>query len=135
MGRKKQPPTPDNLPYLNDLVSFYKHMKARPPLNKDFDIREINPEVLKGYDYVAQPFRHSFYRITLFLEGEVTLNAGFWKRNLSKPALYFKTPCQVVSWTKPAAWLKEYFIVFTETFLLKHKSIADIVFELPFFQL
>jgi AraC family transcriptional regulator, transcriptional activator of pobA len=65
----------------------------------------------------------------------VTLNAGFWKTRLSKPALYFKTPCQVVSWTKPAAWLKEYFIVFTETFLLKHKSIADIVFELPFFQL
>jgi len=41
----------------------------------------------------------------------------------------------MVSWTKPATWLKEYFIVFTENFLLKHKSIADIVFELPFFQL
>ena len=41
----------------------------------------------------------------------------------------------VASWTKPAAWLKEYFIVFTENFLLKHISIAYIVFELPFFQL
>ena len=125
----------EEVPYFNELVSFYNHVKARPPLDKDFDIREIDPEVLKSYDYVARPFRHSFYCITLFLQGDVTLNAGFWKTRLSKPALYFKTPCQVVSWTKPAAWLKEYFIVFTESFLLKHNSIAEIVFELPFFQL
>ena len=125
----------EDIPYFSELVSFYNHVKARPPLDKDFDIREIDPEVLKAYDYVARPFRHSFYCITLFLQGDVTLNAGFWKTKLSKPALYFKTPCQVVSWTKPAAWLKEYFIVFTESFLLKHKSIAEIVFELPFFQM
>jgi AraC family transcriptional activator of pobA len=125
----------EDIPYFNDLVSFYNHVKARPPLDKDFDIREIDPEVLKAYDYVAKPFRHSFYCITLFLQGDVTLNAGFWKTRLSKPALYIKTPCQVVSWAKPAVWLREYFIVFTESFLLRHKSIAEIVFELPFFQL
>jgi AraC-like DNA-binding protein len=52
-----------------------------------------------------------------------------------KPALYFKTPCQVVSWTKPQQWLKEYFIVFTENFMLNYKTLSDIIFELPFFQL
>jgi len=135
MSRTKQQSPNDDIPYLQDLVSFYKHVKARPPLHKDFDIREIDPEVLKSYDYVARPFRHSFYCITLFLQGDVTLNAGFWKTRLSKPALYFKTPCQVLSWMKPQQWLKEYFIVFTEDFMLSHKTLADIIFKLPFFRL
>jgi|SRR6266496_8541 len=135
ISTKKRHTSEENIPYFNDLVSFYKHVKARPPLHTDFDIREIDPEVLKSYDYVAKPFRHSFYCITLFLQGDITLNAGFWKTRLSKPALYFKTPCQVVSWFKPERWLKEYFIVFTESFMLKYKSLADIVFDLPFFEL
>lgn len=124
-----------NVPFLRDLTSFYKFINARPPLNKDFDIREIDPEVLKGYDFVARPFRHSFYCITMFLQGDITLNTGFWKTRLKNPAIYFKTPCQVVSWQKPERWLKEYFLVFTEKFLADHKLLADIVFDLPFFQL
>lgn len=124
-----------NIPYLTDLDSFYKHVKAKPPLYKDIDIREIDPKVVKNYDYVAKPFRHSFYCITLFLEGDVTLNAGYWKARLNKPAIFFKTPCQVVSWLKPERGLKEYFIVFTEDYLRNHKIISDIVFELPFVQL
>ena len=135
MRKTKQQATQNNIPYFSDLVSFYKHVNARPPLHKDFDIREIDPEVLKGYDYVAKPFRHSFYCIAFFLQGDITLNTGFWKTRLRKPALYFKTPCQVVSWAKPERWLKEYFIVFTENFMLNYKALADIIFELPFFQL
>lgn len=126
---------PENIPYFHELESFYKHVKAKPPLYKDFDIREIDPEVLKNYDYVARPFRHSFYCIALFLTGNITLNAGFWRVRLKKPGLYFKTPCQVVSWQKPEQWLQEYFLVFTEKFLADHKLLADIVFDLPFFQL
>jgi AraC-like DNA-binding protein len=125
----------EKIPFLTDLDGLYKHLKARPPLHKDFDVREIDPEVLKNYDYVARPFRHSFYCITLFLQGDINLNAGFWKTRLNKPALYFKTPCQVVSWAKPERWLKEYFIVFTEKFLLENRILADIIFEFPFFQL
>ncbi|MDP9042940.1 MAG: helix-turn-helix domain-containing protein [Bacteroidota bacterium] len=125
----------EKIPYLRDLASFYKHVKARPPLHKEFDIREINPEVLKNYDFVAKPFRHSFYCMALFLEGDISLNTGFWKVRLKRPAVYFKTPCQVVSWQKPERWLKEYFIVFTDRFLADHKSLADIIFDLPFFQL
>jgi AraC family transcriptional activator of pobA len=128
-------PTTESIPYISDLATFYKYVKARPPLHKDFDIREIDPNVLKNYDYVAKPFRHSFYCIALFLQGDITLNAGFWKVRLQKPALYFKTPCQVVSWQKPAQWLQEYFIVFTEKFLADHKLLGDIIFDLPFFQL
>jgi len=135
MGKTKQQATQNNIPYLHDLLSFYRHINARPPLNKDFDIREIDPEVLKSYDYVAKPFRHSFYCIVLFLQGDITLNTGFWKTRLKKQALYFKTPCQVVSWAKPERRLKEYFIVFTENFMSNYKALADIVFELPFFQL
>ncbi|TDX00626.1 helix-turn-helix domain-containing protein [Dinghuibacter silviterrae] len=135
MSKKTQSPPQEDIPYLQDLFGLYKHIKARPPLHKDFDIREIDPEVLKGYDYVAKPFRHSFYCITLFLEGDITLNAGFWKKRINKPALYFKTPCQIVSWLKPERWLKEYFIVFTEGFLLKNKALADLVFGLPFFDM
>src|SRR4030095_12458017 len=135
MNKIKQQVTNQSIPYLSDLVSFYKHVNARPPLHKDFDIRQINPDVLKGYDYAARPFTHSFYCITLFLQGDVTLDTGFWKLKLNKPALYFKTPCQVVSWQKPERWLQEYFIVFTEKFLADHKLLADIIFDLPFFQL
>lgn len=127
--------TTESIPFLRDLATFYKHVKARPPLDKDFDIREIDPNVLKNYDYVAKPFRHSFYCIALFLQGDITLNTGFWKVKLQKPALYFKTPCQVVSWQKPAQWLQEYFIVFTEKFLADHKLLGDLIFDLPFFQL
>ena len=135
MNRKDRKHQTDNIPFLRDLASFYKHVNARPPLNKDFDIREIDPEVLKGYDYTARPFHHSFYCITFLLEGDVTLNSGFWKQSLKKPALYFKTPYQLVSWIKPERWLKEYFIVFTEDFMLRHKPLADIIFALPFFKL
>jgi len=120
---------------LRDLGSLYQHINARPPLHKDFDIRLIDPQVLKNYDYVAKPFRHSFYCITLFLQGDITLNTGFWKSRLKKPALYFKTPCQVVSWQKPERLLYEYFIVFTEKFLAEHRFLSDIIFDLPFFQL
>lgn len=125
----------EKIPYLRDLPSFYKHVKARPPLHKEFDIREIDPEVLKNYDFVASPFRHSFFCIALFLDGDISLNTGFWKVRLKRPAIYFKTPCQVVSWQKPETWLKEYFVVFTERFLADHKFLADIIYDLPFFQL
>ncbi|HEX9512871.1 MAG TPA: hypothetical protein VF939_20415, partial [Puia sp.] len=70
MGGTRRQIINKEIPYLPDLVSFYNHVKAKPPLHKDFDIREIDPEVLKAYDYVAKPFRHSFYCITLFLEGD-----------------------------------------------------------------
>lgn len=125
----------EDIPYFSELESFYNHVKARPPLNKDFDIRRIDPKVLKAYDYVSKPFRHSFYCIALFLQGNITLNTGFWKSKLTKPCLYLKTPCQVVSWAKPPQWLDEYFIVFTDTFILKYKMLADIIFDLPFFRL
>ena len=133
MSKVKQQIAKETIPYLSDLVSFYKHVQARPSLHKDFDIGESDPEVVKSYDYVAKPFRHSFYCITLFLQGDITLGTGFWKTRLSKPALYFKTPCQVVSWTKSERWLKEYFIVFAESFMLSYKALADIIFELLFF--
>lgn len=123
------------VPFFTELVSFYKHVNARAPLDEDFDVREIDPEVLKNYDYVAKPFRHSFYCITLFLQGDVTLNSGFWRTSLKKPALYFKTPSQVVSWNKPEKWLQEYFIVFTDKFLRSNPALAEIVYNLPFFQL
>lgn len=125
----------EDVPFLKDLDSFYKHVKAKPPLNKDFDIRQIDPEVMRNYDYVAAPFRHSFYCIAFFLQGDITLNTGFWKSHLQKPALYIKTPHQIVSWIKPEKWLKEYFIVFTETFIRNYKVLADLIFDLPFFKL
>ena len=76
----------ESIPYFNDIVSFYKHVNARPPLHNDFDIREIDPQVLKGYDFAARPFRHSFYCVVLFLQGDISLNTGFWKTRLKKPA-------------------------------------------------
>jgi AraC family transcriptional activator of pobA len=135
MKQKKKIHEDEKIPYFEELISFYKHINASPPLSEDFDIREINPEVLKAFDYVAKPFRHNLYCIAFYLEGDVTLNTGFWKTKLDKPAIYFKTPCQILSWAKPAKWLKEYFIVFTESFILKHKPLADIIFALPFFKL
>lgn len=120
MKKKKTNHFDETIPYYNDLIGFYKHIKASPPLSEHFDIREINPEVIKSYDYVAKPFRHNLYCITLYLEGDVTLTTGFWKTKLNKPALYFKTPHQLLSWIKPEKWLKEFFIVFTENFLLKY---------------
>src|SRR5258706_15025202 len=134
MGKDKKQ-VEEDIPYLSDLISFYKHVNARPPLHKDFDIRQIDPEVLKAYDSVAKPFRHSFFCITLFLQGDITLNSGFWKLRINKPALYFKTPCQVVSWSKPQKWLKEYFIVFLKTFFLNLKPFPTLFFNLPFSQL
>ena len=135
MNKKDRKDQTETIPFLRDLASFYEHVNARPPLDKEFDIREIDPEVLKGYDYTARPFHHSFYCITFLLEGDVTLNSGFWKQSLKRPALYFKTPYQLVSWIKPERWLREYFIVFTEDFIRRHKPLSDIIFALPFFEL
>jgi len=52
MGGAREQIMNKEIPYLPDLVSFYNHVKAKPPLHKDFDIREIDPEVLKSYDYL-----------------------------------------------------------------------------------
>ena len=89
-GKKQQAPA-EEIPYFDNLFDFYRHIKTRPPLHDGFDIREINPDALRQYDYLAKPFRHSFYCIALFMEGDVNLNAGFWKTHINKPALYFKT--------------------------------------------
>ena len=96
MRQKKINHFDETIPQFNDLISFYKHVKASPPLSEDFDIREINPETIKLYDFITKPFRHRFYCIALYLEGGVTLNTGFWKTKLDKPALYFKTPYQIL---------------------------------------
>ena len=69
MHKKKKDLVEKTIPQFDDLFSFYKHINASPPLNKDFDIREINPEIIRNFDFVAKPFRHSFYCITLYLEG------------------------------------------------------------------
>lgn len=135
MKRKNDNASGADIPFLTDLNSFYKHVNASPPLHKDIDVRELDSKGVKLPDYVTKPFRHSFYCITLFLEGDVTLNAGFWKTRLTKPAIYIKTPRQVVSWLKPERGPKQYFIVFTEDYLRSNKIISDIVFELPFIQL
>ncbi|QEC78893.1 AraC family transcriptional regulator [Mucilaginibacter ginsenosidivorax] len=135
MKSKKLKDAESSIPYLTDLISFYKHVNAKPPLHADFDVRELDPEVMKSYDFVAKPFRHSFYCITLFMQGNAQLNGGFWKTNLSRPALYFKTPSQVVSWSKPERWLQEYFIVFTDAFLRANPILAELIFDMPFFHL
>jgi AraC family transcriptional activator of pobA len=123
------------IPYFHDLESFYKHIKVRPPLYKDFDIKEIGPKILKNYEFAATPFRHSFYCVALFLKGDISLNAGNHKIRLQTPSLYFRTPSQLVSWQKPEQKLQEYFIIFTEQFLAEHRLLADIIFDLPFFRL
>ena len=135
MKRKNHNAPGTDIPFLTDLDSFYKHVNAAPPLYKDIDIREFDSKGVKPPDYVTRPFRHSFYCITLFLEGDITLNAGFWKNQLNRPAIYIKTPRQVISWLKPERGPKQYFIVFTEEYLRGNKTIADIIFELPFLQL
>ncbi len=135
MNNKKRKNAAPDIPYFRELESFYRHLKAGAPLHKDFDIRLIDSEALKNYDYVASPFHHSFYCITFFLQGDITLNSGFSKVRLRKPTIYLKTPLQILSWQKPEHFLQEYILVSTENFLADHKLLADIIFDLPFFHL
>jgi len=130
-----QQPAAEKIPYMRDLTSLYKHVNARPPLHKEFDIREIDPDVLKNFDFEARPFRHSFYCLTLFLQGDIELNTDVWKVRLKRPALYFKTPCHIIKGDKEEPRLQEYFIAFTDRFLSDHKLLADIIYGLSFFKL
>jgi AraC family transcriptional activator of pobA len=41
----------------------------------------------------------------------------------------------LLSWSKPEKWLREYFVVFTERFATRHKPLADLIFDLPFFHM
>ncbi|MGH7452692.1 MAG: hypothetical protein ACRENG_15200, partial [bacterium] len=123
------------LPEFDNLIDFCKYIKMPPPLDEDFDVRKI--EDMKDFcaELDMKPFRHRFYAISLYLKGDGVMNTGFWKRKLDKPALFFKTPYQVMSWQISPGMLKEYFILFTEKFLLKHKQLSAVIFDFPFLQL
>ncbi|AYB34834.1 helix-turn-helix domain-containing protein [Chryseolinea soli] len=135
MASKNKVSSQAHIPLLENLVDFYKFVGAAPPLSKDFDLREVDTQLMNLFDSVVEPFRHRFYCVSLYLEGGGIMNTGFWKTTLSKPALYFKTPNTILSWVIPEGTRKEYYILFTEAFLIKHKALAELVFDLPFFQL
>ncbi len=135
MASKSKVSNQEHIPLLENLFDFYKFVGASPPLSKDFDLREVDTKLMNLFDSVVEPFRHRFYCVSLYLEGGGIMNTGFWKTTLDKPALYFKTPNTILSWVIPEGTRKEYYILFTEAFLTKHKSLAELVFDLPFFQL
>jgi len=46
--RKNNNATGTDIPFLTDLDSFYKHVNAAPPLNKDIDVRELDSKGVKS---------------------------------------------------------------------------------------
>lgn len=132
---KKKVAAENNFPAFDNLRDFYKYIKAAPGREPDFDIREVDTQLLTIFNANVNPFRHNFYCVSLYLEGGGTLNTGFYKIKLDNPALYFNTPNQILSWKMPEGIRKEYYIIFTDHFLSKYKQLADLVYDLPFFHL
>ena len=83
----------------------------------------------------SQPFRHRLYAISLIIECNGTLNSGFWKTQPQKPAIYIKTPYQVVSWDFDPNVKRKFVIVFSENFIAEHASLGNLIFDFPFFQI
>lgn len=118
------------VPEPNDLIEFSEYCKFPPPLDKDFDIRKVETT----YYNKTQPFRYRFYSISLYLEGNSTLNAGFWEKKLKVPALFVRSPYQILSWEIPSSMLREYIVVCTEDFLIQYKLIGQIILNCPIFK-
>lgn len=80
------------------------------------------------------PFRNRIYAICLYTEIENYCEhySDFQKPSSSKPSLFFKIPYQILSWKAIPGIFKGYYIFFTEDFLLKYKSLTDLIFDLPF---
>jgi len=83
----------------------------------------------------SKPFRHTLYAISLIIECNGTLNSGFWKTQPQKPAIYIKTPYQVVSWDFDPNVKRKFVIVFSENFIAEHASLGNLIFDFPFFQI
>jgi AraC-like DNA-binding protein len=116
---------------LNDLSDYF----GMPPFpHRDFLYMKIENEE-NFFGIYSKPLRHRLYAISLILECNGTLNAGFWKAQPQKPAIYIKTPYQVVSWDFDPKVKRKFIIVFSENFISEHSSLGNLIFDYPFFQL
>src|SRR5277367_2753748 len=84
-----------------NLADFYQHVKAIPGQHPDFDIREVDTKLQNPLNANVAPFHHNSYCISFYLEGGGQMHIGFCKTEVSKPALYFKTPNQILSLRMP----------------------------------
>lgn len=125
---------PDFIPEITSLGDLSKYFNLPPFPYEHFWFLKIEDEK-DFFGAAARPLRHRLYAISFITECKGTLSAGFWKVHPQKPALFIKTPYQVVSWEFEPLVKRKYIVVFSETFIAEHPSLANLIFDFPFFQL
>lgn len=132
--QKKDQTKDGALPEINNFNDFCSYFGLPTLPHKDFLFMKVegNEEFFGIY---SKPLRHRMYAISLIIECNGTLNAGFWKAQPQKPAIYIKTPYQVVSWSFDPKVKRKFIIVFSENFIAEHSSLGNLIFDFPFFQL
>jgi AraC-like DNA-binding protein len=119
---------------IKDFADFCNHFSLPPLPHKDFLFMKMkNEENLFGS--YSKPLRHRLYAISLIIECNGTLNSGFWKTQPERPAIYIKTPYQVVSWDFDPNVKQKFVVVFSENFIAEHPSLGNLIFDFPFFQI
>lgn len=125
----------DEIPIYTNIVEFYKSFDFDGYHSEDFDIRKIEDVQDFRMKHEMKPFQHKFFALSIYVEGDGVLNSGFWKSELKNPAIFFKTPYQVMSWQFSPGIVKDYYIIFTEKFILQHKELSSLIYDFPFFQM
>ncbi|MCW3161320.1 helix-turn-helix domain-containing protein [Chryseobacterium oryctis] len=119
---------------INNFNDFTDYFNLPRPDDKDIYYKKY--ETADEFQLELAPqFRHKFYGITLIMDGSGDLKSGFWNPHIITPAIYFKSPNQVVSWNINPNITKKYLVVFTEEFAHKNPALFNIIYDFPFFQL
>ncbi|MDR6197551.1 helix-turn-helix domain-containing protein [Siphonobacter sp. SORGH_AS_0500] len=118
-----------------NLVAYNNYMGGPPPLDKDFDVSEL--EVFqRHWEKGEMPLiRHDFYSIRLVEELKTDLNPGHHTTRPEVPFLLFKSPFQVLSWQTQPGFKKGWHLTFTDAFLQERPQISNIIQEFPFLHL
>jgi AraC-like DNA-binding protein len=124
-----------NMPLeFSDLATFNEFIGLPRPIDRDFDVSQIESYKEELMSKGMPAFRHHFFSVCLALQLDMELNVGYYNRKPQVPFLMFKSPYQAMAWQIQPGLKKGWHIIFTEDFMRRHSQLTDIVQEFAFLQ-
>lgn len=119
----------------NSLIAFNEYIGLPAPRDKDFEVSPLEAYQGEKLKENAGPLLHRFFSVCLATELDMELSTGYYKRNPKAPFLTFKSSFQTLSWQLQPGLKRGMHIIFTESFMMRHPQLANIIYEFPFLQI
>ncbi len=123
-----------NIPYFENLTTFYKAIQIPQPNHEHFDVRLIQ-ENLKTVKMQMPAFRNPCFMISLTLKGKGSIHtAGTTAFRIGDLTVFFTAPGQLQSWEVLPEW-EGLYVIFTKEFFAVNRIILEEIRESPFFDI